>query len=107
MRVFAVACVLVFLSRPAAAEFFTGQQLKEHLDDARAGTSFKSLTVAMGYIAGVYDMVDRQQVCITRELSAREAMEVVHRYINAHPSDLQRPGSKLVVQALTEAYPCK
>jgi Ssp1 endopeptidase immunity protein Rap1a len=107
MRGFALACVLVFLCRPALAEFFTGQQLKEHLDDARAGTSFKSLTVAMGYIAGVYDMVDRQQVCIQRELSAREAMEVVHRYINAHRSELQQPASKLVVQALAEAYPCK
>ena len=91
---------------PASAEFFSGQQLKEHLDEARAGSSFKSLTVAMGYIAGVYDMVDRQQVCIEHELSAREAMEVVHRYLNAHRADLPQPAAKLVVQALSEEFPC-
>ena len=102
-----LTCALVFACSSASAEFFTGYQLKEHLDDAHAGTSFKSLTVAMGYISGVYDMIDRQQVCIQRELSAREAMEVVHRYLNAHRSELHQPASRLVVQALSEAYPCK
>jgi hypothetical protein len=107
MRACAFALLLATLSAPVRAEFMTGQQLKEYLDDARTGTSFKSLTVAMGYVAGVYDMVDRQQVCITRELSAREAMDVVHRYLNAHRSELQLPASKLVVQALAEEFPCK
>lgn len=106
MRRFAIAAVLACLSAPAAAEFLSGQQLKEYLDDARSGSSFKSLTVAMGYVAGVYDLVDRHQVCIKKELSAREAMDVVHRYLNAHPNDLQQPGAPLVVKALTEEFPC-
>ena len=107
MRVYALILLLAGLCGPARAEFVTGQQLKEYLDDAHTGVSFKSLTVAMGYVAGVYDMVDRTQVCITHELSAREAMDVVRRYLNAHRSELDQPGSKLVVKALADEFPCK
>jgi Rap1a immunity proteins len=106
MRVLLFAFMLCSLCTPASAEFLSGQQLKEHLDDARAGSSFKSLTVGMGYVAGVYDMVDRRQVCITHELSAREAMDIVHRYLNAHRGDLAQPAARLVVQALSEEFPC-
>ena len=57
--------------------------------------------------AGVHDMLDPGQVCISRELSAREAMEIVHRYLNAHRSDLAQPAAGLVVKALAEEFPCK
>jgi hypothetical protein len=107
MRTFLFVLLLAGLSGSARAEFMTAQQLREYLDDARSGTSFKSLTVAMGYVAGVYDMIDRQQVCITHELSAREAMDVVHRYLKAHRGELDQPASKLVVKALAEEFPCK
>jgi len=92
---------------PAWAGFMTGDQLKDYLDDAQSGTSFKNLTVAMGYVAGVYDMVDQTHVCVTRELSVRDAMDIVHRYLNAHRSDLQQPAAELVVKALAEEFPCK
>jgi len=107
VRTSIVFFAFALICAPASAGFMTGQQLKEYLDDARAGTSFKNLTVAMGYVAGVYDMVDRSHVCITHELSVRAAMEVVHRYLNAHRDRLQRPAAELVVNALSEEFPCK
>jgi hypothetical protein len=98
--------LLASLSAPAFAEFVTGVQLKEYLDDARSGASFRSSTVAMGYVAGVYDMVDRTRVCIQRELSAKEAMLIVHRYLTARKEELHQPAATLVVQALSEQFPC-
>jgi Ssp1 endopeptidase immunity protein Rap1a len=99
--------VLFAVSIPVHAAFMTGAQLKQNLDDARSNASFKGMTMGMGYVAGVYDMVDRTQVCITQELSAREAMQIVHTYLNTHRSELEQPASGLVVKALSEEFPCK
>ncbi len=107
MRAILIGVLCCAISVGAHAEFISATQLKEYLDDARSGSSFKSLTVAMGYVAGVYDMVDRSQVCINRELSARDAMAIVHRYLNAHRSELAQPAAGLVVRALAEEFPCK
>jgi hypothetical protein len=99
--------LLLAASIPAHAAFMTGAQLKQNLDEARTNSSFKGMTMGMGYVAGVYDMVDRTQVCITQELSAREAMQNVHRYLNTHRSELEQPAAELVVKALSEEFPCK
>ena len=99
--------LLFALSAPAHAAFMTGTQLKQYLDEARNNSSFKGMTVGMGYVAGVYDMVDRTHVCITQELSARTAMEIVHTYLSTHRSELEQPASGLVVKALSEEFPCK
>jgi 2-dehydro-3-deoxygluconokinase len=79
MHVRVLIGLLLAISIPARAEFMTGVQLKQYLDEARTNSSFKGLTVGMGYVTGVYDMVDRSQVCITKELSAREAMQIAKR----------------------------
>jgi hypothetical protein len=107
MRTPILTALLFMLSAPVHAAFMTGAQLKQYLDEARNNSSFKGMTVGMGYVAGVYDMVDRSQVCITQELSARKAMEVVHTYLNTHRGELEQPASALVVKALSEEYPCK
>src|SRR5689334_20048065 len=107
MRASILIALLATLSAPVHAAFMSGTQLKQYLDEARNNSSFKGMTVGMGYVAGVYDMVDRTQVCIKQELSAREAMQVVHTYLNTHRSELEQPASALVVKALSEEFPCK
>lgn len=99
--------LLLAASLPAHAAFMSGAQLKQHLDEARNSSSFNDLTIGMGYVSGVFDMVDRTQVCITQSLSAREAMQIVHRYLNTHRAELEQPAAPLVVKALTEEFPCK
>src|SRR5689334_11619350 len=94
--------LLLIASIPVQAAFMTGAQLKQHLDDARNSSSFNAMTVGMGYVSGVFDMVDRTQVCITQQLSAKEAMQIVHRYLNTHRSELEQPAATLVVKALAE-----
>jgi hypothetical protein len=99
--------LLLAAAIPADAAFMTGAQLKQQLDEARNSSSFNALTMGMGYVSGVFDMVDTTQVCITQPLSAREAMQIVHRYLNTHRGELEQPAAPLVVKALTEEFPCK
>jgi hypothetical protein len=107
MRERILTILLLAMSLPAHAVFMTGAQLKENLDEARRSGSFTGMTIGMGYITGVYDMVDRSQVCITKELSAKEAMQIVHTYLNTHRAELEQPAAALVVKALSEEFPCK
>jgi Ssp1 endopeptidase immunity protein Rap1a len=107
MRERILTILLLATSLPVYAAFMTGAQLKENLDEARSNSSFKGMAIGMGYVTGVYDMVDRTQVCITQELSAREAMQIVHTYLNTHRSELEQPAATLVVKALSEEFPCK
>jgi len=107
MRRNILTTVLVAVSMPVHAAFVTGTQLKQNLDEARNNSSFNAMTMGMGYVSGVFDMVEFSQVCITQKLSAREAMQIVHRYLNAHRDQLEQPASTLVVKALSEEFPCK
>ena len=99
--------LLLAVSVPGHAAFVTGTQLKQNLDEARNNSSFNAMTMGMGYVSGVFDMVEFSQVCITQKLSAREAMQIVHRYLNAHRDQLEQPASTLVVKALSEEFSCK
>ena len=107
MRERILTTLLLAISLPAHAVFMTGAQLKQNLDEARSNSSFKGMTMGMGYVTGVYDMVDRAQVCITKELSAKEAMQIVHTYLNTHRDELEQPAAALVVKALSAEFPCK
>jgi hypothetical protein len=100
----AVACIV---SLPAGAQFLSGVQLKADLDEAEAGTSFAKRTIAMGYVAGVYDLTVGREVCPDRAISAKESMGIVHRYLRAHPDRLAENAAPLAVEALREAFPCK
>jgi hypothetical protein len=100
----ALSCIL---SLPAEAQFLSGVQLKADLDEAEAGSSFAKRTIAMGYVAGVYDLAVGREVCPDRAVSAKESMGIVHRYLRAHPERLPENAAPLAVEALREAFPCK
>jgi len=100
----ALSCIV---SLPADAQFLSGVQLKADLDEAEAGTSFAKRTIAMGYVAGVYDLTVGREVCPDRAISAKESMGIVHRYLGAHPERLSENAAPLAVDALRQAFPCK
>jgi hypothetical protein len=99
--------LLCALSLAARAQFLSGVQLKDDLDEAEAGSSFAKRTIAMGYLAGVYDLTVGREVCPDRTVNAKESMIIVHRYLRAHPERLLENAAPLAVEALREAFPCK
>jgi hypothetical protein len=97
---------MLLLAQPAQAQFLTGAQLEEHLDEANAGTSFAKKTIAMGYVSAIFDLAQGERICPQQPIAASEAMNVVHRFLRGHPGRLQEPGAKLALEALAQAYPC-
>jgi hypothetical protein len=63
-------------------------------------------TFAMGYVSGVFDSLVGREVCPKRELSATDGMDIVHRYLRAHPERLSENAAPLAAQALRDAFPC-
>jgi hypothetical protein len=97
---------MLLLARPVHAQFLTGAQLEQHLDEANAGTSFAKKTIAMGYVSAVYDIAQGERICPQQPIAASDAMKVVHSFLRAHPDRLQEPGAKLALEALAQNYPC-
>ena len=105
-RGLALAAVLVSLAVPAHAQFLTGAQLLQHLDEADAGASFAKRTISMGYVSAVHDLAQGDRVCPLEPIAASELMQVVHLFLRAHPERLHEPGAKLVLDALAGRFPC-
>ena len=93
-RGLSLAAVLLALAAPAQAQFLTGAQLLEHLDEADAGVSFAKRTIAMGYVSAVYDLTQGDRVCPPEPVAASELMKVVHLFLRAHPERRGEPGVK-------------
>src|SRR3954463_5489670 len=62
MRRTILTILLLVVSIPVHAAFVTGTQLKQNLDEARNNSSFNAMTMGMGYVSGVFDMVEFSQV---------------------------------------------
>ncbi|MDT8281728.1 MAG: Rap1a/Tai family immunity protein [Gammaproteobacteria bacterium] len=45
--------------------------------------------------------------CVPVEVSTVQATRVVVKYLKDHPEDLHQRDTRLIVTALTEAFPCK
>lgn len=98
--------MLLPFALPAHAQFLTGAQLLQHLDEADAGASFAKRTISMGYVSAIYDLAQGDRVCPQEPVTASELMKVVHLYLRAHPERRDEPGAKLVLDALTGRFPC-
>jgi hypothetical protein len=101
-----LAITLLVLAAPAHAQFLTGAQLLEHLDQADAGTSFAKRTIALGYVSAVYDLAQGERVCPQSPIAASELTKVVHLFLRAHPERRSEPGAKLALDALAQRFPC-
>ena len=106
MKRLLLSVLLSLASLPAFAQFMTGAQLKDYLDEAQAHSSFMKETFAMGYVSGVFDSLAGREVCPEHEVSAKDSMGIVHRYLRAHPEQLSQNAAPLAAQALRDAYPC-
>lgn len=80
--------------------------------EQRSGTTEESdwLNVGMcsGVITGVHDTVRllAPTMACAPSMTMGEILRIVVNYLEDHPADLNHRGSVLVMQALTDAYPC-
>jgi hypothetical protein len=63
-----------------------------------------------GLIKGIYDvflLYEPGIVCAPDQVTLRQNVRIVVKYLNDHPEELHIQDSLLVIRALSKAYPCK
>jgi hypothetical protein len=66
-------------------------------------------TFCLGYVIGMTDMLAGPPdiVCLTNQVTVRQALDVVMRYLRDHPEDRHYPAASQGFLALKQAFPCK
>ena len=95
-----LALALLTLSTAASAQFYSGNDLLERLNDPEREF------FAMGYIAGVSDLGIREYHCPPQTVTLGQVRDMVHNSLNRDPSNRHMAASVLVTIILMERWPC-
>lgn len=101
-------------------EFYRGCDMMMKLINDTAPEDPDAMMDAMeclGYVAGASDMVSsyqkmlriaggKQVICLPEELSYREVITRVHRYMRSHPETMRMPRAGAFHEALKASYRC-
>lgn len=98
-----VLFVVLIFSAPASADYFDGNTLKRLLDSSREFDE----AMYRGYVAGVQDSYNGVLFCVHEKVLLSQAYSVVKKYLENNPKDWHKAAKTLVIDALSEAFPCK
>jgi hypothetical protein len=94
-----------------ASGFLDGNDLLEDCSAVNEQSANFSSGVCNGYIAGISEMADTILnpgfICPSDNITARQLVRIVIKYLNDHPEQLHERKPKVVLRALVEAFPCK
>lgn len=96
-----ISTILLTLSTAASANFYTGNDLLERLNDP-ARDYF-----AMGYIAGVSDLGLREYHCPPSTVTLGQMRDMVYRSLTTNPSNRHMGAALLVTLTFMEKWPCE
>ena len=103
----AVVLLLLALALPAHAEFVTSKKLADWLDEAaRPSGDFEYRTMALGFVAGVHDLLLDSTVCTPDHVRGRKLLLSVRSWMKRHPDQWDEVAAVTVRTALMETYPC-
>ena len=112
----ALTLVAAAIAAPAAgARFHDGDKLKEWAEaydrsltgEKQKPTDNQEVLTFMGYVTGVNDALQGMILCTPPGVKIHELVVVVKKYVRQHPEMLKRPASHSVIEAISQAYPCK
>jgi len=98
-----ILAVLLLVSIPARAEFFTGNELLSRMDSE----SLVDRSMALGYVVGVSDMGDGVVHCPPNGVTTGQVRDIVRSYLVRNPSERHMTGDVLINKALRAVWPCK
>ena len=107
MTKFAVAILLLALTMPASAEDMNDANSILPGCKGTLGTQMWEQGRCAGFIEGLSYGVGGRDFCPPNEVTARQAVAVVIKYIEARPQRMHEDFGKLAYEALTAAWPCK
>jgi hypothetical protein len=106
--------VFVLIGLPVHAGFYNGNNLVplmreyEKADRKDSTAIFVSAGNFMGYVTGVYDVLEASGiVCSVDGINRGQVFSVVVKYLNSNPKRWGEPAANLVLDALRTAFPCK
>lgn len=108
--------ILIFLiatlSGTANADFLNGNKLKELMIEARAmdnnasnASSYKSAFYS-GYVTGVADASFDVRWCPRPTITVGQIKNVVAKFLDDNPAELDKSAESLITAALSQAFPC-
>ena len=98
---------LLALSPAARAEFVATTTFHEWLQEAgRATGNFRDTTMALGYIAGVHDLLDGKEVCVPDHTRGRALLLEVRDWMERNRAQWDLRAAVTVRMALTAKFPC-
>jgi hypothetical protein len=107
MRRLFICAVLALAATTARAEFVSSKTLSGWLDSAASTTgSFKDTTIALGYVAGVNDLLDGTEVCAPENIRDKKMLMELRGWMRRNLGKWDDNAAITVRSALTELYPC-
>ncbi len=102
-----LALLLAMAATPVRAEFVTSEKLAAWLDEAaRPGGDFEYRAMALGFVAGVHDLLLDGSVCTPDQIRGRKLLLAVRNWMKRNPGRWDEVAAKTVRTALLETYPC-
>ena len=95
---------LLFIPAMAQAEFWSGNNLYDKLNDQDTLNRVQ----AYGYVMGVYDVYVNVTFCPPTEvgITVGQVKDMIHAWLRANPNQRHRNAEVLVNEAFKQAWPC-
>ena len=111
IKVVVFALVMTASMGAQGKSFYTGKWLLEKCDEKYG----HRLDACLGYITGVHDTVATlahwegfaEYMCTPKGVTSGQFRLVVMKHLNKHPEELHLNAGGLVLNALSEAFPCE
>jgi hypothetical protein len=104
------AFIVVFcvISSPAAAEFYTGNDLKAKLESWENQSSSTGINGAIGagFVIGVFDVGDNLWWCGNQHITVGQVTAMVLKDLRANPATLHKAAYSLVFGTFSREFPC-
>lgn len=104
------------LPMSASAEFWAGSKLADFMrqwekverrDSNLLDTDYLGSARFSSYIVGVHDAFDGTFICTPGTATVGTITAVVAKYLQENPAEWPQSGDRIVLKALTKAFPCK
>jgi hypothetical protein len=94
---------LTLLCSTAQAQYQNGNNIYQDL----IGTSVTQQMFALGYVIGVVDTYIGVELCVPKDVTQGQLMDVVTNFLGNRPQIRHQPADILVLVALGQHWPCK
>lgn len=93
---------LLFVPTIASAEFYSGNDILNKLNDS----SLMMQMQALGYIQGVADVYVGVTFCAASNVTAGQLQDIVKSYLQHNPAIRHKTAESLINEALKQVWPC-